>query len=138
MDADWQVRLGSQVVVCRSTVTCQGTVETTTVTAIQANSRTTKESKSVTITVNLENGFAFMQNLGHVAFIAAKEPVVCVITPAEIRCGKEHGSSNDMSFAYWVLINRYSGLLTEYQTITSGAEKTRSLHRFLANISVSR
>lgn len=102
-------------------LSCEGAQETNTVAADPQYNRKAKERKSATVTVNPATGLVDFQNLGLIAFGMAKEPVVCLVRPAEIFCDKTHTGKESM-FKSTVEINRYSGLLTESQMIImSGA-----------------
>lgn len=120
-------------------LTCEGVQETNTVAADPANNRKTKERRSAAITVVTTTGLAQFQNLGLIAFNMANEPVKCTVAPAEIHCAKDH-RSNDLTSSSEVMINRYSGLLTEsqmlgfkgaaaYITVITGEYKCQALEK---------
>lgn len=113
-------------------LSCEGTLETTTVSTstIAGNNGKSKERKLATITINLDTGFAYFQNLGQIAFNSADEPIKCIVDPDEIRCAKEHSPNSDMWYSSSVVINRYSGLLTEFQKMTSASVKNPFMTTF--------
>ena len=100
-------------------LTCEGVQETNTIAADPANNRKTKERKSATITVLTATGVAQFQNLGLIAFNIANESIKCTVTPSKIYCDKEL-RVKDTTFSSQVMINRYSGLMTESQMLGFG------------------